>query len=113
MSSPISFSGLVSGLDTKSIISAMLQADQVPVKMLQAQQSNEKAKLQAYQDLNTKLQALQAAASTLGLPSTIGAKQLTFSGPSGTFVGGTASSSAANGSFTIQVDQLASQTTVT
>src|SRR5581483_6919838 len=112
MSSPINFSGLVSALDTKSIVQALLQQYQQPVKLLQNQQSTEQKKLQAWQDLNTKLQALQTAASSLSLESSIGAKSVNFSGASGTFATGSATADAVNQSFTLQIDQLATQTTM-
>jgi len=111
-SSPISFNGLVSGLDTKSIIQALLQADQAPLNQLTQEQQGEQAKLQAYQDLNTKLQALQSTASTLALQSTTGAKQVSFSGPSGTFATATATADAANQSFSLQIDSTATSTDV-
>jgi len=109
---PISFGGLVSGLNTQSIINAMMQAAQAPVNLLKNEQAAEQNRLQAYQDLNTKLQALQATASTLGLQSTTGAKQVSFTGPSGTYASGTATADALSGSFQLQIDQLATATKV-
>ena len=111
--SPVSFGGLVSGLSTQQIIQALTQAYQAPIKLLQSQQAAEQAKLAAYQDLNTKINMLQSAASSLSLQATIGAKQVTFGGPSGTYATGTALTTAVNGSFTLEIDSLASPTTVT
>jgi flagellar hook-associated protein 2 len=108
----ISFGGLVSGLNTQAIVQAMMAQAQLPIIELQNQQAMEQAKLQAWQDLNTKIQTLQQAASTLGLQSTVGAKSVTLSGPSGTFATATASSDAVNGNFTLQIDQLATSTKV-
>ncbi|MHB8620193.1 MAG: flagellar filament capping protein FliD [Chloroflexota bacterium] len=110
---PISFGGLVSGLNTQAVIQGLLAGAQAPLKLLQSEQAGEQAKLVAWQDLMNKVQALQADASTLSLQATIGAKKLTFGGASGTFATGTASSSAVNGSFQLQIDQLASNTTAT
>ncbi|MDE3074561.1 MAG: flagellar filament capping protein FliD [Chloroflexota bacterium] len=106
----ISFGGLVSGLSTQAVIQALMAADQAPLTLLQNQQGQEQRKLQAWQDLQTKLQTLQAAADTLSLQSTAGAKKLSFAGPAGTFATGSASATAANGSFTLNIDQVATQT---
>ena len=109
---PISFGGLVSGLNTQAIIQALLTADQAPIVQLQSEQAREQAKLSAWQDLNTKLGALQAAADTLGLQGSVSAKQVSFAGPSGTFASGTASPNTPTGSFQLQIDQLATATQV-
>jgi flagellar hook-associated protein 2 len=108
----ISFGGLVSGLNTQQIVQALLAADQAPILQLQSQQAHEQQKLTAWQDINSKLQALQAAADTLGLQGTVSAKNVVFTGPSGTFATGTATPTAANGIFQLQIDQLATATKV-
>src|SRR6266567_9187868 len=110
---PVTFSGLVAGINTPQIIQALMRVEKAPVLQLQAQQADEQARLAAWQEINGKLNSIQAAASTLGLQGTVGAKQLSFAGPSGTFATGTAKSSAATGSFQLQIDQLATATTVT
>ncbi len=108
----ISFGGLVSGLNTQQIVQALLAADQAPILQLQSQQAHEQQKLTAWQDINSKLQALQAAADTLGLQGTVSAKNVVFTGPSGSFATGTATPTAANGIFQLQIDQLATATKV-
>ncbi len=108
----ISFGGLVSGLNTQQIVQALLAADQAPILKLQSQQAHEQQKLTAWQDINSKLQALQAAADTLGLQGTVSAKNVVFTGPSGSFATGTATPTAANGIFQLQIDQLATATKV-
>src|SRR5581483_2962630 len=61
----ISFGGLVSGLSTQALIQALMSAEQAPVLQMEAQQAQEQGRLTAFQDLNSKLQTLQAAASAL------------------------------------------------
>ena len=108
----VSFGGLVSGINTSQIVQALLAADQAPLIQIQAQQAQEQAKLVAWQDVNSKLQAVQAAADTLSLQATVSARQVNFAGPTGTFATAVASPSASNGSFQLQIDQLATATRV-
>jgi flagellar hook-associated protein 2 len=108
----VSFGGLVSGINTQQIVQALLAADQAPLIQIQAQQAQQQAKLVAWQDVNSKLQAVQAAADTLGLQATVSARQVTFAGANGTFATAVASPSAANGSFQLEIDQLATATRV-
>ncbi len=108
----ISFGGLVSGLSTQALIQALMSAEQAPVLQMEAQQAQEQGRLTAFQDLNSKLQTLQAAASALSLASSTVAKNVTFAGPSGTFATGTASADALAGNFSLQIDQLATPTSV-
>ena len=106
----VSFGGLVSGINTQQIVQALLAADQAPLIQMQAQQAQEQAKLVAWQDVNSKLQAMQAAADTLSLQATVSARKVTFAGASGSFATAVATPSASNGSFQLQIDQLATAT---
>lgn len=105
----VSFGGLVSGINTQQIVQALMAADQAPLIQLQSQQANEQAKLVAWQDINSKLQAVQAAADTLSLQATVNAKTVTF--PSG-IATGVVNPSASLGSFQLQIDNLATATQV-
>lgn len=105
----VSFGGLVSGINTQAIVEALLAARRAPILQLQAQQANEHSKLIGWQTINTKLQAIQASASTLGLQATVNAKTAKF--PDGVATG-VVNPSAILGSFQLQIDQLATATQV-
>lgn len=105
----VSFGGLVSGINTSQIVQALLAANEAPILQLQSQQAQEQSKLAHWQDLSSKLQDLHDAADTLGLQSTINAKNITFSGG---VASGVVKPNASLGSFTLQIDQLATATTV-
>jgi len=60
--------GLISGLNTQEIIQALLQSYMAPETDLQSQQATINSNISDYQVINKDLQALQSAASVLGLP---------------------------------------------
>lgn len=113
--SPIQFSGVVSGLDTSAIIQAMLAADQAPITQLQRQSATLGSQQSALSQLSADAAALQQAIQALTLQSNVGAKIATTDSPSGSpaIVTATAGSGAANGSFQVTVKQLATATRVT
>jgi len=61
----ISFSGLASGLDTSSIISALTASAKIPMSQLQAQQTTLTSKSKKITDIKTDLTSLQTAAKAL------------------------------------------------
>lgn len=97
--------GLVSGLNTTAIINAIMQAAALPQTNLKNQLLNEQGKLAAYQTLNTDMASLQSAADAVDDPTTWQAMTVTSSDSS---VAATASPGAAAGTFTFDVNQLAS-----
>ncbi|RJK92823.1 flagellar filament capping protein FliD [Vallicoccus soli] len=60
--STMSISGLVSGLDTSSLISQLMQAERAPQTALKAKVTAAQAVVTAYQTVNSKFAALQTAA---------------------------------------------------
>jgi len=62
---PVSFGGLTTGLDTKNLISQLLQLARLPQKRLEQIRSRENARITAFKDLNSKLQALSTALKKL------------------------------------------------
>ena len=66
---PVSFSGLVSGLNTQSIISAEMAVYEQPLTNLQTEQSTINTQIADYQTINTQLLALQQSADALADPS--------------------------------------------
>ena len=64
MSGTTSISGLVSGLDTTSIISQLMQLEAAPQTLLKNKQATESSTVSALQTLNTKIASLATAATT-------------------------------------------------
>jgi flagellar hook-associated protein 2 len=96
--------GLVSGLDTTSIIAAIMAQSAEPQTNLKNQLATETAKLAAYQSINTKMATLQTAADALTSPSAWQAMATTSSDAS---VSATATTGAQAGLFSFNVTQLA------
>jgi flagellar hook-associated protein 2 len=103
---PVSFSGLVSGLNTQSIINAEMAVYEQPLTNLQTEQSTINTKITDYQAINTQLLALQQSADALADPSAFNeAYAATSSAPS--VATATVTSGTQTGSLTFAVDQLA------
>lgn len=102
--STTSVSGLVSGLDTSTIISQLMQIEAQPQTNLKTKLASTQTAVTAYQGLNTKFQALLAAAKTLQDSATWGARAATSSDTS---VAASATAGALGGSLTFTVNQLA------
>jgi flagellar hook-associated protein 2 len=103
---PVSFSGLVSGLNTQSIISAEMAVYEQPLTNLQTEQTTINTQIADYQAINTQLLALQQSADLLADPS---AFNEAYSAASSDAAVATANvtSGTQTGSLTFAVDQLA------
>lgn len=99
-----SVSGLVSGLDTASIVDQLMQLEAVPQNRLVAQQSSEKTVLSALQSLNTDVAVLGSNAETLAKASTWQTLKATSSNAA---VTATAGDGATAGTLSVTVDRLA------
>jgi flagellar hook-associated protein 2 len=97
--------GLVSGLNTQSIIQAELEPYQEPVTNLQNEQSSLGSQVNDYQQINSDLSALQAAAAALSRPSGWDARSATSS--DSTVATASAASGTPTGSINFTVSQLA------
>jgi flagellar hook-associated protein 2 len=89
--------GLVSGIDTNSLIDQLMSAAAAPQTALQTQVTNDQSDIAAYQAVNTKLAAVTTAAQTLSDADTWMATTATSSDSS---VVATGSTSAQAGSYT-------------
>ncbi|MGA8709534.1 MAG: flagellar cap protein FliD N-terminal domain-containing protein, partial [Steroidobacteraceae bacterium] len=98
--------GIISGINTSAIISALLTYDQAPVTLLQSQVASNTAQQQAYSSLETQLQSLQTIGQSLELPTTFNASTSTSSDPS--VLTATTTAGAPQGSYQFQVAQLVS-----
>ncbi|MCE5272254.1 flagellar filament capping protein FliD [bacterium] len=110
MASPISISGLASGIDTESIISKMIEAKQVPITRLKNEQDLLSIKRDAYRDVNTQVLALQNEALNLRLDSTFITRTVASSDDG--IVRATASLGTAKTNHRVKVLQLAQEASV-
>jgi flagellar hook-associated protein 2 len=103
-SATTSVSGLVSGLDTSTIISQLMQLEAQPQTALKTTLTNTQGAVTSLQSLNTKFQALLAAAQKIGSSDTWGARSAASSDSS---VAASATPGALGGSLTFTVNSLA------
>jgi flagellar hook-associated protein 2 len=103
---PVSFSGLVSGLNTQSIISAEMAVYEQPLTNLQTEQSTINTKIADYQAINTQLLSLQQSADALADPSAFNEAYAASSSAS-SVASASVTSGTQTGSLTFAVDQLA------
>jgi flagellar hook-associated protein 2 len=61
MSSPVSFGGIASGLDTNSIIASLIAVDRQPIKKLQEKVSTTQQKTSFYNSIKSRVTALQTS----------------------------------------------------
>ena len=102
--SSISFGGLASGIDTDSIIKALLEAERQPLNRLEHTRDYETAKLEAFRSYHDKLGALNRSIDRLYLSSTVQDSKVSLS--SEEYVTASASS-ASPGTYNIAVEQTA------
>ena len=96
--------GLVSGLDTTTIISQLIKVDAAPQDALKAKVNASNLKVTAYQSVNSSIAAIQTAADALQKAATWASTKASSSDESITV---TAGSSATPASLDVQVDRLA------
>lgn len=104
MSGTTSVSGLVSGLDTASIISQLMQIESQSQTRIKSQLAIAQTNLKSLQDLNSKLAALATSAGNLAKTTSWNPVTVTSSS---TLVTATASSSAVIGPLQVTVGQTA------
>lgn len=110
---PIVMAGLVSGIDTKSIIQQLLNAQKGPLTIMQAKVAVRQQEQGAIKDIASRLSNLLTAIQNFDDPSYLQTKTagVTAGGASAT-VAVTAAPGATVGSFQVTVDQLADATRV-
>jgi flagellar hook-associated protein 2 len=65
-----SIDGLISGLDTTSLVASLMQAEALPQTQLKTKVTDNKAVISAYQTVNSTYASLKASADSLALAST-------------------------------------------
>jgi flagellar hook-associated protein 2 len=108
---PTRISGIASGLDTDAIIKQLMQAKRIPIDKMKQQQTKLEWQRDAYRDMNTSLSQLRDAASKMRYVSAISVKKVTTSNDAAVTASGTAS--AVNGTFSMNVTNLASTAQLT
>jgi len=97
--------GLVSGIDTASLIKALLQTEQGRIDKLYDQRDELLFEQEAFRDVNSKLYELQQVALALRLESTFKTKIVTSSDE--TALRATATAEAARGTHIVKINQVA------
>ncbi|HYM55141.1 MAG TPA: flagellar filament capping protein FliD [Solirubrobacteraceae bacterium] len=104
--SPLTISGLASGLDTSAIINALMAVERAPATRLTGQQEKLQIGQQQLRSIQSGLRQLAFAASEFSLPSLFeGAQTVTSSEP--LRVGAATSAGAGVGGYEVEVKQLA------
>jgi len=107
----ITFDGLASGLNTQDIISKLLQIEQAPITRLNQRKLDIEKQRDAWKDLGTRLQNLSSALSALLQRSTVIGFTVRPSDDNAPFTA-SANANAIAGSYSIQIQQLATATTL-
>lgn len=108
MSGAISFGGLVSGLDTEGIIDQLIAIGSRPIDFLLSRKSTIERKNAAFKDLNTKFAALEDRAFSLTTISNIIGRKATSANTDNLVA--TANADALEGTFSVDILQLATST---
>lgn len=107
----ITFDGLASGLNTQDIISKLLQVEQQPINRLNQRKQQIQKERDAWKDLGTRLQNLASALSSLVQRSTVVGFTVRPSDSNAPFTA-SARPGAVAGTYSIQIQQLATSTTL-
>ncbi len=113
---PLQFYGLVSGMNSGAIINQLLTMFSLPMTQIQQDQTTLSTQQSAWQDIQTQMNALQTAIQNLQAPAAVANTSATVTPPSGSTtaaVSATSSASAAPGTFTVNVQSLATTGTLT
>ncbi|MHB8635358.1 MAG: flagellar filament capping protein FliD [Fimbriimonadaceae bacterium] len=102
---PISFSGIVSGLNTSSIITQLLAVDKAPITTLQTQISNIQTQQSAIQQLQSLVQTIGVDMAALSNTNAFATVSGSSSNPSVATL--TSTSAATAGTYNLSVTQLA------
>ena len=104
---PITIDGLVSGLDTETIIEGLLNIQQTQLDRIELKRADVLAEKATFASLEAQLISFRSSASTLARLSKNPFERQTVSVSDDTILTGTASSSAANGNYRLTVNSVA------
>jgi flagellar hook-associated protein 2 len=103
---PISITGLSSGIDTSAIIKALVAAEHIPITHLTTQQEKLQAQQEQLGTVQSSLQQLMFSVEEFALPSLFETSQTAISGEP-LRIGATVTAGAAVGGYQVEVTQLA------
>ncbi|MHB8950770.1 MAG: flagellar filament capping protein FliD [Rhodoferax sp.] len=106
----ISSTGIGSGLDVNSIVSQLVALEKTPLKTLALKATNVQAQISAFGEIQSQFSALTDVASRISVASTWGARNASSSNTSAATITATGTANAT--SFSLDVDQLAQQQSV-
>jgi flagellar capping protein FliD len=109
--STLSISGLISNLDTDSIINSLVEVEMAPALLLEGKQQKYNKELEALQQLNARMLGINTSAQALSRRSTFNAKKITSS--DNTVLTATGTSAAAAGNHSVEVLTLAQAQSIT
>lgn len=98
--------GVGTGVDLQNLLTKIMDAERAPVRQLESRITATNTKISSYGTLKSKLDALKTASDTLRFESSLVAKNASSSDAS--VLTATAGASALNGSYSLEVTQLAS-----
>jgi flagellar hook-associated protein 2 len=101
----VSFSGLGSGIDTASIISALMSLERMPIDRIEAEKTRVKARQGVVQEINGLLGKLRDAAAAMYAPDALSGK--TAKSADDTVATAGVEASAAKGTYNVTVTSLA------
>ena len=101
----IQLGGLVSGFDTESLITALVQKQTAPLQLMANKQSRLQETQNAWKDVNTRLTNLRSTINVLKNSETFTSRIVTSSNDK--ILSASAGASAVNGTYQLKVDQLA------
>ena len=104
---PISFQGLVSGLDTGSLITGLLSIDQAQITAVTQKETSVQAQQTAYQQVEANLLTLQGDIGKLNAPTNGVFQAQTATSSNTNVLTAAASSNAAIGVYSLEVNSLA------
>lgn len=102
--------GLVSGLDIDGLVSATIQADSLPMQLLQNKNSLLQAQMNDYNSIKTSLFSLQSAVTNLTFSSTFSTMKTSSSDDS--IVTAVAQNGSNSNSYTVNVSQMATSSNI-
>ncbi|GAV26150.1 flagellar hook-associated protein 2 [Carboxydothermus islandicus] len=102
---PIQIGGLASGLDTNKIVEQLMQIERKPLEKLEQRKANLEAVRKAWSEIRTKLSTLYSTLQSL--QSTSLYTSLTATSSDTTILTASAQSTAVKGSYTIEVQSIA------
>ncbi len=105
----ISSSGLISGINADQLVAGLMNLERRPITLLKQRQQDYELKIASFFDLSTKLSNFKSALDTLNSSSKFNTKtaSVTKTSSGAELLTASASSTATAGSYSVQVNQLA------